>query len=129
MVTRTRGRAGSEGYVIGGGSFASGLRKAKTMAREDADRYGYPVQVEDMLTGRTVFVAYPKARKARNPGRMTKAQRSARAKKASVTRRVSKALKAFLHAQNPKAKYAGARIRKNPGGTTTIIPIKLRRAR
>jgi hypothetical protein len=67
--------------------------------------------------------------KKSNPGgrKLTKAQKRVNASKRSTKRRVAKALQKFLKAQNPAAKFAGAKIRRNKG-SITIIPIKLRRA-
>lgn len=69
--------------------------------------------------------------KAHHPGMQT-GKLTAKLKRAgrnsAQKRRISAALKKFLHAQNPKARYVGAGIRKNPGGNITIIPIKARRA-
>ena len=64
-------------------------------------------------------------RKKSNP-RLTKAQKRANASKKSKQRRIAKALKTFLKAQNPAAKYAGAKIQRNKG-SITIIPVKLPR--
>jgi hypothetical protein len=62
-----------------------------------------------------------------NPGRrLTKAQKRVNASKRSKQRRIAKALRTFLKAQNPASKYAGAKIRRNKG-SITIIPIKLPR--
>ena len=64
-----------------------------------------------------------------NPARRrpTKAQKRVNASKRSKQRRIARALRSFLKAQNPASKYAGARIRRNKG-SITIIPIKLKRA-
>lgn len=62
---------------------------------------------------------------------MTKTQRRANASRKSKQRRVSKALKTFLKKVNPGIlkRTSGAKLRKNRGGSITIIPIKLGRAR
>jgi hypothetical protein len=73
-------------------------------------------------------IAEERAKRGNPRGRkMTKAQKRANASKGSKRRRVAAALKKFLKAQNPAAKFAGAKIRRNKG-SITIIPIKLRRA-
>ena len=59
----------------------------------------------------------------------TKAQKREKTRKASAKRRVAVALKNFLKKANPAGKYAGAKMQRNKGGSITIIPIKLRRAR
>ncbi len=56
---------------------------------------------------------------------MTKTQRKAQAKKTSAKRRVAKALQHYLRQLNPGKKFAGARVKKNKGGSITIIPVKL----
>lgn len=64
--------------------------------------------------------------------RTTKAQRKKNASKRSKQKRISKALKTFLRSvKNPASmkKYGGAKIRKNKGGSITIIPVKLPKAR
>lgn len=64
-----------------------------------------------------------------NPGRrLTKAQKRESAKKASAKRRVAVALANFLKKANPAKKYAGAQIRRNKGGSITIIPIPAAKA-
>lgn len=59
----------------------------------------------------------------------TKAQKREKTRKASAKRRVAVALKNFLKKANPAGKYAGAKMQRNKGGSITIIPIKLRRAK
>lgn len=66
-------------------------------------------------------------RKKKNPG--TKAERQVRAQKASAKRRVAVALAKFLKQANPAGKYAGATMRRNKGGSITIVPIKVRRSK
>jgi hypothetical protein len=65
----------------------------------------------------------------RNSGgrKMTKAQKRVNASKRSKKRRVATALRKFLHTVNPAIikRSMGARVRKNPGGTITIIPVKI----
>ena len=60
---------------------------------------------------------------------MTKKQRSARAKRAGAARRKANAVKAFLRKMNPARyrKVKAVRVRKNKGGSITIIPVKLGR--
>ncbi len=58
---------------------------------------------------------------------MTRLQRRMNASKRSKQKRIAKALQKFLKAQNPAARFSGAKIRRNKG-SITIIPIKLRRA-
>ena len=41
---------------------------------------------------------------------------------------MAKALGEYLKVRNPGTKFAGAKVLKNPGGSITIIPIKLKRA-
>jgi hypothetical protein len=64
--------------------------------------------------------------KRKNP---TKAQKLAKARKASVERRVSTSLKKFLKQANPAMKTAGASIQRLKGGVIKITPIKANRAR
>jgi flavin-binding protein dodecin len=69
---------------------------------------------------------------SRNPSRRknpTKAQKREKTRKVSAKRRVAVALKNFLTKANPAGKYAGAKMQRNKGGSITIIPIKLRRAK
>jgi hypothetical protein len=68
---------------------------------------------------------YARRRRKKNPG--TKAERAVRAQKASAKRRVAVALAKFLKQANPAGKYAGATMRRNKGGSITIVPIKVRR--
>ena len=58
---------------------------------------------------------------------MTKAERKAAAARRGKRTRVSRALKGFLKQYNPALvkKTAGAKIRRNRGGTITIIPVKI----
>jgi len=55
---------------------------------------------------------------------MTKKQRRAKAQTSARKRRKAVAARAMLKAMNPARKYAGFKIKKNPGGSITIIPIK-----
>jgi hypothetical protein len=67
-----------------------------------------------------------------NPSRKanpTKAQKREKAKKVSAKRRVAVALAKFLKQANPAGKYAGATMRRNKGGSITIVPIKVRRSK
>lgn len=63
----------------------------------------------------------------RRTKKMTKLERLNAASRASKRRRVAKSLRAFVDAQLGKGKYAGAKVQKNPGGSITIIPVKLPR--
>jgi len=109
-------------------------RLTKAQQNKIRERYlsGLPVSKAELesldLVGPPSYKRYPKGgggypRKHNS----TKAQRRANASKRSIKRRVAKALQKFLKAQNPAAKFAGAKIRRNKG-SITIIPIKLRRA-
>ena len=61
-----------------------------------------------------------------NPGRkLTKAQRKVAASKAAKKRGLAKALQGLLKKVNPSMKCAGAQLKKNKGGSITIIPVKL----
>jgi len=64
--------------------------------------------------------------KRKNP---TKAQKRAKAQKASVQRRVASALAKFLKQANPAMKTAGASIQRLKGGVIKITPIKANAAR
>jgi hypothetical protein len=59
--------------------------------------------------------------KRKNP---TKAQKRAKAQKASVQRRVAVALAKFLKQANPAMKTAGAQVQRLKGGVLKITPIK-----
>jgi hypothetical protein len=62
---------------------------------------------------------------ARRGGRKpTKAQKRANASKRSKQRRVAASLKKFLSSVAPAKKYSGAALRRNPGGSITITPLK-----
>jgi hypothetical protein len=54
----------------------------------------------------------------------TKAQKRAKAQKASVERRVAVALAKFLKQANPAMKTAGAKVQRLKGGVIKITPIK-----
>lgn len=56
--------------------------------------------------------------------KLTKAQKKAKARKASVERRVASALAGFLKKVNPAMKTAGASIQRLKGGVIKITPIK-----
>ena len=58
---------------------------------------------------------------------MTKKQRSNRAKRAGAARRKANAVKAFLRKMNPSRykSVKAVKVRKNRGGSITIIPIKI----
>jgi hypothetical protein len=60
---------------------------------------------------------------------MTKTARREKARKVSAKRRVAVALGKFLRAKNPGKRYAGAKMQSNPGGSITIIPVKLPKGR
>ncbi len=57
--------------------------------------------------------------------KLTKTQRKVKATSAAKKRRIAKALQHFLRQVNPARKCAGARLRRNKGGSITIIPVKL----
>ena len=61
-----------------------------------------------------------------NPGRRrsAKAVKRANASKRSKEKRVAKSLKQYVDAVLGKGKSVGATMKKNPGGTITIIPLK-----
>jgi hypothetical protein len=60
-----------------------------------------------------------------NPSRrMTKTQRRANASRRSKQRRVAASLKKFLSTVAPAKRFSGAALRKNPGGSITITPLK-----
>ena len=61
--------------------------------------------------------------------RLTKTARREKTRKVSAKRRVAVALQKFLKAKNPGKKYAGCQMRRNPGGSITIIPVKLSKGR
>jgi hypothetical protein len=67
----------------------------------------------------------------RNPsvGRVTKAAKREKTRKASVQRRVALALAKFLKQANPAMKTAGAQVQRLKGGVLKITPIKANRAR
>ena len=70
--------------------------------------------------------------KRRNPSggrKLTKAQKREKTRKVSAKRRVAIALGKFLRAKNPGKRYAGAKMQSNPGGSITIIPVKLPKGR
>jgi hypothetical protein len=60
--------------------------------------------------------------------RLTKKQRSAKARASGAIQRKARAARAMLKAMNPSRKYAGFKIRKNPGGSVTVIPVKILKA-
>lgn len=61
--------------------------------------------------------------------RLTKAQRSAKAKQRARKTRLAKAIKNLFKQANPAGckRMGGARLRRNKGGSITIIPVKLPR--
>jgi len=66
----------------------------------------------------------------RNPGKKpSKLQRLMASTKRAKQKRMAKALNEYLKVRNPGTKLAGAKVIKNAGGSITIIPIKLRRAK
>jgi hypothetical protein len=63
--------------------------------------------------------------------RMTKKAKKTRAKRLSKQRRMANALREYLRRTNPamlKRCKNGAKVQRNPGGTITIIPIKIKKA-
>jgi hypothetical protein len=87
----------------------------------DGSKFPYPSREAAMKH----FVGYTKpARK--NP---TKAQKREKAKRTAAKSRIAKALQNFVRKANPGKKYAGCKMQRNPGGSITIIPIKLPRGR
>jgi hypothetical protein len=129
-------RIGSNGYYFRGYD-VSGKRDAQRIANRDAEQDGnFSVSMlEDIATGKTVDHIgpseaaknkYRRAKYGKNPARrMTKTQRKAKTAKTSKTRRIAKALQNYLRQVNPGKKLAGARVRKNKGGSITIVPVKL----
>lgn len=90
----------------------SGRMEHYTDSRREAEMYARKLQREENARD--------------NPSRrLTKAQRKAKSAKASKLRRISKALQNYLKQVNPSCKYAGAQVKKNKGGSITIIPVKL----
>jgi hypothetical protein len=111
--------------------FARGLSESevprfRAMAREQGWTRIVVRRVRDAPGGRLHYTLWGHSPKANPKRRMTKAQKRVNASKRSKQRRIAKALRTFLKAQNPASKYAGAKIRRNKG-SITIIPIKLRR--
>jgi hypothetical protein len=76
-----------------------------------------------------VKIAAAKKNPTKAQKRPTKLQRLMASTKRGKQKRMAKALSAYMKARNPGTKYAGAKVMKNPGGSITIIPIKLRRAK
>ena len=66
------------------------------------------------------------AARRKNP---TKAQKLAKARKASVERRAAAALRKYLKIQNPAMKAIGAAVQKLKRGVLKITPIKAKRGR
>jgi hypothetical protein len=60
---------------------------------------------------------------------MTKTERRNKAKRTAAKRNKATAIRDFLKKLSPGRKFAGARLRKNPGGSITIIPVKLKAKR
>ena len=104
---------------------SSGPRGSKTYeVRVDGHLYHYTDTRSDAER------AAREARRRRgNPSRhrrMTKLQRANAASKRSKKARIARALKEFLRKTNPAVlkRCNGARMKHNPGGSITIIPIK-----
>ena len=126
FAPRKKKRGGSKDYAVAG-MLIAGLREAKSRAQREANRGRSGVPVEDVQTGRTVFIARPNpARK--NPTkaqkRPNKLQRMIASTKRAKQNRVTAALKKFLHQANPAIETSGAMITKLKGGGFTIRPIK-----
>lgn len=58
---------------------------------------------------------------------MTKLQQLLNSSRRSKARRINKALQGYVDAVIGKGKSVGASVRKNPGGSVTITPIRKRR--
>ncbi len=115
----------------------STLSKARALVkrREKQGDYSASIGVEERDYGpgsrrRKVYTVRYQGNPARRIGsKLTKAQRKLHSAKTSKKRRVAKALQGFLKQLNPSQKCAGAQLRKNKGGSITIIPVKLPRAK
>ena len=122
--------------VKSGQSLSAGRKRAQAMAnrtgrsvevhRQELDREARGGRVRYVWVFDDVMSPQTSNPRRKNP---TKAERAVKAQKASAKRRVAVALKNFLTKANPAGKYAGAKMQRNKGGSITIIPIKLRRAR
>jgi hypothetical protein len=65
--------------------------------------------------------------KRRNPSRrLTKTQRRRNASTRAKQKRMTVALRKFLQSVKPGSKATAAAVRKNPGGSITIIPLKVK---
>ncbi len=69
------------------------------------------------------------AEKKSNPGRKTKAQKTAAASRKRKQNGLVKAVKNLLKKSNPSAKITGARLVKLKGGALRITPIKANKGR
>ena len=110
------GRRGSKTYEVR--RVGSGALETYTDTRVAATRAAAAAQRE------------LNAKRKGNPGRktVTKTQRRLNASKRSKTKRMAKALQGYLKTVLPAGtKIAGAQVKKNPGGSITIIPVKLPR--
>ena len=110
---------------------SDGMPVTVTVERQKTDAYtktrgrALGFSVSSLLPSKS-FVVKPHKRGRSNPGgrKLTKTQRRAKAKSAASKRRKVTAAVKMLKAMNPASKLAGVKIRKNRGGSVTIIPIK-----
>ena len=97
---------------------------AFALTREEADYRGEPVEV--VWKGKDRYRSKWFRPKKSNPrGRMTKAQRAARAKRAGAKRRKANAITSFYRKMNPgKSVPDWVRVKRLSGGGFSVIPVK-----
>ena len=118
---------------------SSGPRGAKTyeIRWKDGELYDYTDNAYDAKQiaararkeERDMRARYTRKNSGKSQKRPTKLQRLLASTKRAKAKRMSVALAKFLKQANPAAKYSGATVRRNKGGSITIVPIKVRRVK
>jgi hypothetical protein len=129
MATKARH---SEAYEAGRRSLAAAAARLGTvnLSPSTAMREDWGYRWSDFMKGWNAEKRSGQFNPGRKRGRrMTKTQRRANAAKRAKKSRVARALQKFLASVAPAKKYSGAEMRKNPGGSITIKPLKAVRRR
>lgn len=108
---------------------ASIRRSKKQMTkqlRQQLKDAGFHVGKRTSARERATIAGILRPSRKKNSARLTKKQRSARAKRAGAIRRKVKAVAQFMKKINPGRKVNAVRLKRLKGGGVTIIPIKIK---
>ena len=110
--------------------FQSGSSTAAEVKRSLVNHDGYDPRIKvTKQKARSTMASRSRASHSYGRKNPTKAQKLAKARKASVERRAAAALRKYLKIQNPAMKAIGAAVQKLKRGVLKITPIKAKRGR